>query len=203
MIYLQLTCRLLIAGVFLTSFGGKALSRKSFDGFVASVVAARLVPAGTAVPLPKTGLTVGGARQLAVLVLAGEVTVAATLLAFPVGPVWLTAGGFALAAVLLIAFIVLIRSVRRTGRVVACACFGPSATPLGLAHLWRNAVLLTVAVAGIATATSNGAFATGPVLICVAVAGCGVLLAATFVDLISSSPPSPRRVARSGPKGHP
>jgi hypothetical protein len=202
MIYLQLTCRLLIAGVFLTSFGGKALSRKSFDGFVASVVAARLVPAG-AVPLPKPGLTVGGARPLAVLVLAGEATVAATLLAFPVSPVWLTAGGFGLAAVLLLAFVVLIRSVRRTGRVVACACFGPSATPLGVAHLWRNVVLLAVAVAGIATATSNGTFATGPVLICVAVAVCGVVLASTFVDLISSSPPSPRRVARSGPKGHP
>ena len=199
MIYLQLTCRLLIAGVFLASFGGKALSRKSFDGFVASVVAARLAPA---VPLPKPGLTVGGAVPLAVLVLAGEATVAATLFAFPVGPVWLTVGGFALAAVLLIAFIVLIRSVRRTGRVVACACFGPSATPLGAAHLWRNVVLLAVAVAGIATATSNGAFATGPVLICVVVAVCGVLLASTFVDLISSSPPSPRPVARSGPKGH-
>ena len=190
MIYLQLTCRLLIAGVFLTSFGGKALSRKSFDGFVASVAAARLVPGETA-------------RPLAVLVLAGEATVAATLLAFPVGPVWLTAGGFALAVVLLLAFIVLIRSVRRTGRVVACACFGPSATPLGVAHLWRNVVLLAVAVAGLATATSNGTFATGPVLICVVVAGCGVLLASTFVDLISSSPPSPRPVVRSGPKGHP
>lgn len=54
------------------------------------------------------------------------------------------------AALLVMGFSVQIARVLRSGRRPVCACFGSwSARPLGMRHLWRNLVLIALAVVAV------------------------------------------------------
>lgn len=128
--YVQLTCQLILALVFLVAAVGKLRSRASWQGFTASIRALGLVPATAA-------------RPASALTVAAELGVVA-LLALP----GLTRWGFLLALVLLAALTGGIVAVLRGGRQASCNCFGRGAETFSPLHVARNLLLVTVAAAG-------------------------------------------------------
>ncbi|MDQ1741949.1 MAG: hypothetical protein QOE23_288 [Pseudonocardiales bacterium] len=156
--YLELTCRVLLGVVFAVSVTGKLRDAAAFTD-----ATRRLLPMRWA----------SRDRVIANSVGAVEFIVVA-LLAYP-GTSRL---GFALAAILLIAFSVAIRAALRRGVHAPCRCFGASDTPLGRRHLVRNGLLLVIALLGALTPsgplTPSGA--------CLAV-GTGLVLATLVVRL--------------------
>ncbi|GIH25213.1 hypothetical protein Aph01nite_35230 [Acrocarpospora phusangensis] len=85
----------------------------------------------------------GRPGMVAAVALIGEAAVPVLLAVAP-------AAGFVLAAALLTGFTVAIAGAVRNRRAVRCACFGPSVTPVGGAHLARNVFLLAAAACGLA-----------------------------------------------------
>jgi hypothetical protein len=130
MAYLLLGCRCLIGLVFVLSVASKLRGRSAFDAFVSSVGDLRLVRAGLS-------------RLVGFVVVGAEITVVG-LIAVPGTVVF----GFALSAALLAAFCAAILVSLRKGVRAPCRCFGPSSTPLGVAHIVRNLILLAAAVTG-------------------------------------------------------
>ena len=116
-----------------------------------------------------------------------------------VGLVWLPGGGaavaFAAAAVLLAAFSVVLMVLVRRGDDASCACFGASATPVGLPHVVRNLLLLGVAGLGAAQAAalpSGGAWPAAVPAACLAalvgsVVAVLVISTDTLVSLFSAT----------------
>ncbi|MFC4589605.1 MauE/DoxX family redox-associated membrane protein [Sphaerisporangium corydalis] len=133
-----IACRGLIILVFAVAVAGKARNAAAFASFEASVRALKVAPR------PMT-------RPLAVAVVAGELAVP-PLLAFPATVV----AGFAVAAVLLVAFLAAIVSALRRGTAATCRCFGVSEAPFAWRHVVRNALLTSVAVTGIVCAATGG-----------------------------------------------
>lgn len=115
-------CQALIALVFLVAVAGKVTD---YRAFVDSVRDLGFRPAAPIAPV----------------VLAGEIAVTGLAVVLP-------RAGFALAAVMLVAFAAAIARALRRGAVRPCRCFGRSATPLARAHVWRNVLLAAVASAG-------------------------------------------------------
>lgn len=87
-------------------------------------------------------------RPTAAAVVASELAAVALLCAAP-------APGFTACVALLAVFTVAIARALRTGKRVACRCFGSSGAALGPGHAVRNALLLAVAVAGAAMAAAG------------------------------------------------
>ena len=142
---LALGCRAMLAVVM----GAAAASKLRRRDFVSFVEALR----GFGVPEALAHVT---RAQLAGAIVALEAAAAVLLLVAPVA-------GLALALGLVAAFTVALRSVVRSGRRVACRCFGASTAPVGVAHLVRNAVLLAVIGTGVAaTALAAGAVVAPP-----------------------------------------
>ncbi|GAA1989818.1 hypothetical protein GCM10009799_14500 [Nocardiopsis rhodophaea] len=130
--YVAIGACCLIGVVFFVSSLSKVRGPRRFGDFVLSVRRVPVVP-------PRL------APVVAQSVLAVEFTVWILL----VVPTPLTAAiGCALAAVLLVVFVVGIASVLRQGTAVPCRCFGTTTVPLGLPHLIRNIILSTIATAG-------------------------------------------------------
>ncbi|GAA1378227.1 MauE/DoxX family redox-associated membrane protein [Catellatospora chokoriensis] len=153
--YLTIGAQALLGLVFLAAVVGKISSRATYRAFTGSVREMGFRPAG----------------PLAALVVAAEsATVALVLLYRP--------AGFALAALLLLAFAAAIVAGLRRAGTATCRCFGRTAVPLGHHHVWRNALLIGCAAVG--------AFApTGPVRVEAAAlaVGCGLVAGALIVML--------------------
>jgi len=133
---LELGCRTMLCVVLGAAAAGK-LRRPDFAAFT-DALRGFGVPAALARP------------PLAALIVALEAAGAALLLAVP-------AVGYAVALGLVAAFTLALRGVVRSGRPVACRCFGASTAPVGVVHLVRNAVILAVIGLGIAAALAGGA----------------------------------------------
>jgi hypothetical protein len=88
--------------------------------------------------------------------------------------------GFAVAALLLIAFTAGILHAIRGRQKVSCQCFGASSVPVGPAHLVRNGFLLLVAAAGLAGALAPSHAQPSPGVLITAVAT-GAIAAAVAV----------------------
>lgn len=123
MAYLALGCRLVLLGVFLVALVSKVCDHREFEDSLVGVVPHH--------------------RVAAALTTATEAAVVVLLCVPRTGP-----AGLALAAALLVAFIVGITRALRRGTTAPCRCFGASATPLGVPHVVRNGVLVGVAAAG-------------------------------------------------------
>lgn len=167
--YVGLASRVMIAGVFVVAMA-KARSWKSILSFVDSVRAFRMIPPTLIWPI-------------AVVVVLCEAAVV-LMLAVPGFGV----AGFVLATSMLAVFTVAALLTILKGWQVPCRCFGISATPVGPVHIWRNAILLAVALIG-ATAPLDGQYrAPGVVASLVAAAGGTVLtlFLADFVSLFSA-----------------
>lgn len=125
-------CAAVLATTFAVSAASKIADHAAFARTVTSALGVRDRPA----------------RLLATAVVAAEVLTAVLLL---VG-LWLRPAGltgFVAAAVLLVAFTAVLAAMIRRGAAEPCRCFGQaSSRPPGRGDLVRNAVLLTVAVAG-------------------------------------------------------
>lgn len=142
MAYVTVGAMVLCGLVLLVSSVSKVRGGTDYAEFVASV--------------PAFGIPARWARLFAAATVASEVVITALLLPATVmlvvgGNRWLAVVGLVLAAGL---FGVLTAAVwravaRRTGAV--CRCFGPAATVLGHRHVVRNALLLLVALLGLAT----------------------------------------------------
>jgi hypothetical protein len=159
MMLVELGCRAMLVAVL-----GVAAAGKLRSGALHGLVAA----------LRGFGVPAGLARMpLAVLIVGLEATAAALLVVAP-------AAGYLLALGVIAAFTVGLYQVVRSGRQVACRCFGASTTPVGATHLVRNAVILVVICLGLAAAAvAQGAASPLPVRL-VAVA-CGALGGAAIV----------------------
>ncbi|ALC23833.1 MauE/DoxX family redox-associated membrane protein [Streptomyces pristinaespiralis] len=173
MYYVGLAARLLLVLVFAAAAAGKSWRRGSFDAFVSSLAALRLFPRRLSAAVAVT------------TVVAEAVTV--VLLAVPA-----TAGaGFALAILLLTAFVAGILAARQGGRQVPCRCFGATGTPLGMPHVIRNALLAVVAAVGLVALTASsspGSVHPGGLAIAGVTAAAGSLLVVRMDDLLALVP---------------
>ncbi|MEU1883637.1 MauE/DoxX family redox-associated membrane protein [Streptosporangium sp. NPDC020072] len=124
-------CRLSLALVFLAAVAGKLRGRGDLARFRAAV--------GEFGVAPRWSSAVSGA------VIAGELVSTSLMLIDATAPV-----GLGLAAMLLAAFTGAIGSAVRRGATTSCRCFGASDQPLGVRHVVRNVILLSVAAAGMA-----------------------------------------------------
>ena len=155
---LELGCRALIAVVLGAAAAGK-LRRRDFEAFTGA--------------LRGFGVPAALARApLAAAIVFLEATAAGALALAP-------AVGYALALVLITAFTIGLAGVVRSGRQVACNCFGASTAPIGAAHLARNLAILAVIGAGIAARAlgPGAALAPGEQLTAIA---CGALAGAAI-----------------------
>ncbi|MFB4270453.1 MauE/DoxX family redox-associated membrane protein [Nonomuraea sp. GTA35] len=161
--HLLMTCRLLLAGVFLVALAGKVRGRAAFAAFTASIRALGLLPRPWA-------------AVAAYALVAAELVTAALLLATRVA-------GLAAAAVTLAVMTGGVLAALLRGRRAPCRCFGPSTRPLGRTHVARNLLLIAVAGAGLAAGGSGDpAHPAGLVLSAVA-AAVGVLVVVRLDDL--------------------
>jgi hypothetical protein len=129
--YVVLACRAVLVGIFVVSLASKIRSRTAYATFRMSVIEWRV-------------LSRRRSAAAAVGAVAGEAG-GVLLLALP----WTVWSGFVLAGVVLTAFTVGISLALPRGRTALCRCFGASTTPLGMAQVVRNLVLLAVCVTGI------------------------------------------------------
>ena len=162
MVYLALACRCAVGVVFLASAAGKLRSRRAFRALVSWLAA---------LPVP---LVRRQARAAAAVTAAAEALIV-ILVALP----WTVRPGLALAAVVLAVFAAGTWLAVARGTHAPCQCFGVSASPLGWRHVVRDALLVVIAVVGVAATGSGGARPGG-----VAVAlGAGLVLAVFVVFL--------------------
>ena len=137
---ISIALRALLGVVFAWSAAGKVTPA----GFAAAVTMLREIGVRTRTRLV-AGLLVG-AEVITVVLLAVPGTVRAGTVAAVVMLGVLTAG---------------VAVVVRRGLAVRCACFGATASPLGVTHLVRNAVLLACAGAEALSTASGANFAAG------------------------------------------
>lgn len=188
--HLDVALRCLIGVVFLAATAGKVRSRTSWQEFVASLAAMRVVPARL---VPAAAGVVGLA----------EAAVPVLLLVPPARRL-----GHVLAALLLVAFSIGIAVTLGRRQRVACRCFGATGAPLGRRHLLRNGLLTTAALVGVAAAGATGDVPLAGVAVAAVAGAVGGLLFVWFddiTDLFVAQParPGPRIPAgrRGGPDG--
>jgi hypothetical protein len=158
MIYIEISCRWLLAIVFACSAFAKLHNGASFRGFRSWLV-------NLPVPVARH------AGVAAAAVAAAEVSIV-VLAVLP----WTAAAGFVIAAVTLAAFIGGTCVAIARGTTASCECFGTSGTRLGWHHVGRDAALLAVAVAGAVMPGARGASAAG-----IAVSVAAAVILAIFV----------------------
>ncbi|TYB53468.1 methylamine utilization protein MauE [Nonomuraea sp. PA05] len=183
--YVALAARCALGIVFLAAVAGKVRGREAFEAFRRSVPALVPLPRGRVqAALPATVVAVESAT---VLLLTTEFTAPA---------------GLGLAGAVLLAFSLGIRYALRSGSRTPCNCFSTSSAPLSSRHLVRNAVLIAVAVTGLAASFAQASSAqagaqTHPAGAVLALAAGGLIaLFAVFTDdladLLNPVPPPPR-----------
>jgi hypothetical protein len=158
MVYIEISCRWLLAIVFACSAFAKLRDGASFRGF-------RSWLADLPVPVARH------AGVAAVAVAAAEVSIV-ILVVLP----WTVVAGFVIAVVTLAAFIGGTCLAIARGTTASCECFGTSGARLGWHHAGRDAALLAVAVTGAVVPGARGA---NPAGIAVGVAAAVIL--AVFV----------------------
>lgn len=174
--YLALGCRAALAVTFLLAVAGKLAGQRAFAEFTRSVRDMHAVPARF-IEAAARATVVGEAATVLLVVL-------------PVRP--LAAIGCAFAVLLTLLFSSAIARSLRTGRRTPCRCFGRSTVPLGGRHLIRNAVLLIVGVAGLATTVTGGPTQlTGTAVAVLAGSFLGLIIA-TFDDIATLLAPAAR-----------
>jgi len=163
--YVAFGCRALLGVVFLVAVISKVSGRRAFAEFKQSVDALRLVPSSL------------GTGAAVITVTCEALTT--VLLGVPNRTAGLA--GFSLAALLLAVFAVAITLSVRRGNTQPCRCFGRSSTPLGRLHVWRNILLVFVALLGSITTT----LPTGPAEIAptITAAFAGLIAGAIVVSL--------------------
>ncbi|WP_328989057.1 hypothetical protein OG394_22790 [Kribbella sp. NBC_01245] len=154
--YALICCQFVFGLVFAVSLASKVRSRAAYAAFVA------------AVPGLAPGIPV---RLAAPAVIAGEAAVV-VLVVIPATAVV----GFALAVALLLSFTVAIVAAIRRRQKVTCQCFGSSSSPVGPPHVARNAVLLLIALTGLAAGLDPGQ----------AMPGLGVLVSAVLTGAVAA-----------------
>jgi hypothetical protein len=155
--WLTVACQALLAVTFGASAGSKLRGRDAFIAFRSSVTRLLGVPASLATPL---AATVGGGELLVTVGVVVPITAPAA---------------FVGAALLLVAFTVVIARAVRGGRTEPCRCFGtPTVGALGWLHVGRNLGLLGVAVTGAVTATLSDRTPAGPAPAVLAAAAGGI-----------------------------
>lgn len=159
--YLRVGCASLIGLIFLASAASKL---RDFGGFRRSLPALAPVRPWLLQPLAVTVITAEAAVPI--------------LLAIPPAMSF----GFGLGCGLLGAFSVAIPAAMNRGQRAPCRCFGVSSTPLGAAHLIRNAILLGAAVAGLLV--SGPPPVAAGVAVAVAAGLLGAVLIVVFEDIV-------------------
>jgi hypothetical protein len=163
--YLALTCHILIGLVFAVSATSKVRSGAAYRDFRAWVASLPLC-----------------AGWMAAALMAVEIAIVVLLVAPPtvIAGMWLAA---LTAAVFAGETVMVIRQRVR----VTCHCFGQSDTRIGVAHLVRNVLVLTVAVIGaVAALGRSGAVVTAPGLaLCVLGASFSAPFVIYFDDLVA------------------
>lgn len=169
MSYVLLSVQLGLAGVFLVSSVAKLRALSDTVQMWADLL--------TAVKLP-----IAWARFGSWALIAAEATIGVLLLI----PGWWFPWGTWLAAALMAAFTGLALISARTSLDIRCACFGRATARLGWRHVWRNLVLLLLAVVGVVLSATDVAVAVVPAGIAVAVAAAGLVtvLAAFYDDIM-------------------
>jgi uncharacterized membrane protein YphA (DoxX/SURF4 family) len=166
MAYVVLICRCLIGFVFVISALSKIRNRAAFQSFVTWL---------GSLPIPGRGRPI-----IPFAVVVAEVATAIM--------VWIpavTTAGLALAACVMALFTLGVIAVLRSGMYVPCLCFGPSATPLGIPQLARNAVLCAIAAVGAVLSSRNqGPIEMGGLTLAVGVAVVVTVFAVLLDDLI-------------------
>jgi hypothetical protein len=147
-----LGCQFLLGLVFAAAVAGKVTGYRAFVGSVEDMGFRPAAP-------------------IAALVLLGEIAVVALVVTVP-------PAGFALAALILVTFAAAIVLSLRRGNTKPCRCFGRSTTPLGRHHVWRNVLLIAVAMLG---ALAEPGTAGPAVAVLAAVAG---VIAGTLVVML-------------------
>jgi hypothetical protein len=177
--YLVIGARAMLFVIFAASFAGKARSRAAFTAFADSLA----------------GFGIRGTRlqaRTAGLVVAAEAA-AAVLIALPFTAIW----GLAAGGLIITAFTAQASMARRQGLRPRCNCFGFSKSALGARHIMRNALIVAVAIAGLAAELASGRthLAAGPVVLATGIAviaGTGIVvwddLAALLGPLQGSRP---------------
>ncbi len=157
--YVTLTCRLLLAGVFLVSAAGKLRSRAAFAGFAETTARLGGVPAALSAPVAAVVAAAEAVTVvllvLPVLPLARDAVPAATALV-----------GFLPAGALLLAFTIVLVAALLRGAATPCRCFGRAQEPVAWRHVWRNLVLLICAAVGAAGASSAAQVAPPAAALC-------------------------------------
>ncbi|MEU0281572.1 MauE/DoxX family redox-associated membrane protein [Streptomyces sp. NPDC088147] len=163
-------CAVCLVVVFAAAAVGKLRGAGSFPAFVRTLKDLGVIPERWA-------------RGCALLLVAGEISVAVLLLTAPLAP-GLGTAGFILAAGLLAAFTagIAITAARRTG--VRCRCFGASASPLGARHAARNAALALIAVTGAALAPAIARVQPAEALLAVCAGTLAGALAIVWDDIV-------------------
>ncbi|WP_192810177.1 MauE/DoxX family redox-associated membrane protein [Actinomadura rudentiformis] len=170
--YVYFGCRCLIGAVFIASVAGKT-GNASFREFT------RATRTLLAALLPRK-VSRKAAQPVSVAVLAAEVSVPVMLA--PAATVRL---GLGVAAVLLLGFGVFIAAALKRGVNASCRCFGTSsAAPLRKHHLFRNALLIAAALAGMAGPRDLGSAHTGGLVLAGGVGLVVAVLVARMDDLI-------------------
>ncbi|MBV9691555.1 MAG: hypothetical protein JO202_17790 [Ktedonobacteraceae bacterium] len=131
-------CSIALLLLFAYSAGGKV---RNVTAFARSVEGFAVVPSTWVVPLARLFI---GAEGIVVVLLLGGLVWSGVLLA-----------GMLLALGLLVVFSSALISVMIRGLQVPCGCFGTDDRPVATVDLVRNAGLIVLSVAGLATASSQ------------------------------------------------
>ncbi|MFC9977185.1 MauE/DoxX family redox-associated membrane protein [Spirillospora sp. NPDC127200] len=160
----ELAIRIMLSLTFTAAVIGKVRTADARRSFVTSVGSTGLLPR-------RLSPAVAGGVVLTELALA-------VLLPLPQTSIPALAG----AVMLLAAFSVVVATALRTGRRVACRCFGGNGSAIGVPHLVRNGALLVLAVAGFAVALTGPGIRSQDAFVAVPFGVVGAFLAVTFVD---------------------
>lgn len=133
MVYVGISCQVLLGSVFFMAIIGKLHSRAAIAAFVDSIGQVHTLVPRLSWPT-------------AIAVLITESLIVA-LLAFPATIRF----GYLLAVVVLSLFSLVITIARRAGRNISCQCFGSDAGAMRASHLLRNCLLAFIAVLGLLT----------------------------------------------------
>ncbi|POX48558.1 MauE/DoxX family redox-associated membrane protein [Streptomyces sp. Ru72] len=158
-------CHILVAVVFAASAVGKARPA-GFRAFLTTLADMGLGTPGLRRPLAYATITAEGVAAGLLLLPGTRAGVIGLLLA---------------SLVLAVLTIGVVRTVRRGGPPVTCACFGRTGRPLGVLHLVRNSGLLLAAVGAlVVTGSGPGRAAGGELVVSVAA---GAVLAVVVIGL--------------------
>ena len=156
--YLSIFCRAVVGLVFAASVMGKVTGRERFKAFVTWVAE---------MPLPLTNRP----QTIAVLVVMTEAAIVVTVTISATAQL-----GLILAALILGLFATSTFVLVRRGIRTPCLCFGRSTSPMSMEHVYRDLLVLAIAIAGLFGAGSGQ-----PLIGGVALSASGAAVAALLI----------------------